>query len=68
MPTTVRSSLLKKLLPAESDAFRELDPIADRERNLHTLDTLNFRAWSSGNCLFDAMLSDDNSSLVQRAA
>src|SRR5262249_8381682 len=55
--------VVEELLSAGFDVFREPDPIADRERNLLPLEHAELPRLVERQLLFDAILSDDNSSL-----
>ena len=64
MLTTVRSSLLREVLTAVFDVFRESDPVADGQRDLLSLEHTEFSCLVEWQLLLDAVFSDNDSSLL----
>ena len=56
--------IVEELVPAVFDIFRESDPVADRERDLLPLKHAKIPCLFEWQLLLDAILSDDNSSLL----
>jgi len=56
--------VIQELLPAVFDVFRKPDPVADRERNFFPHEHAELARLVEWQLLFDAILSDDDSSLL----
>src|SRR5271165_5112185 len=56
--------VIEKLLPAVFDVFRESDPVADCQRDLLSLEHAELLCLVEWQLLLDAVLSDDDSSLL----
>src|ERR1700738_2252894 len=56
--------VIEKLLPAVFDVFRQSDPVADSQRDLLSLEHTKFSCLVEWQLLLDAILSDNDSSLL----
>ena len=56
--------VIEELLPAVFDVFRESDPVADCQRDLLSLEHTELSCLVEWQLLLDAVLSDDDSSLL----
>src|ERR1700746_1649052 len=56
--------VIKKLLPAVFDVFRDPDPVADCQRDLLSLEHTELPCLVEWQLLFNAVRSDDDSSLI----
>ena len=56
--------VIEELLPAVFEVFRESDPVADSQRDLLSLEHTEFSCLVEWQLLLDAVLSDDDSSLL----